>query len=77
MSPIDTSKQFLAFYLKKGQYLVELSENHFKNREYKKCLELLSQAHGLFKKGGAKDEAEKVEVKFKEIKKNFFTSAKT
>ena len=74
---IDTSAQFLAFYVKKGLYLVELSENHFKNREYKKSLELLSQAHGLFKKGGAKDEAEKVKVKFDDIKKNFFTSTKT
>ena len=77
MSPIDTSKQFLAFYLKKGEYLVELSENHFKNKEYKKCLELLSQAHGLFEKGGAKEEAEKVKVKFNDIKKNHFTSTKT
>jgi hypothetical protein len=77
MSPIDTSKQFLAFYLKKGQYLVELSENHFKNKEYKKTLELLSQAHGMFEKGGAKDEAEKVKARFNDIKKTYFTSTKT
>ena len=78
MSPkIDTSAQFLAFYVKKGQYLVELSENHFKNKEYKKTLELLSQAHGLFEKGGATDEAEKVKVRFNDIKKNYFTSTKT
>ena len=74
---IDTSAQFIEFYIKKGQYLVELSENHFKNKEYKKCLELLSQAHGLFEKGGAKDEAEKVKVKFNDIKKNFFKSTTT
>ena len=60
---IDTSAQFIEFYVKKGHYLVELSENHFKNREYKKCLELLSQAHGMFEKGGAKEEAEKVKLK--------------
>ena len=78
MSPkIDTSAQFIAFYVKKGHYLVELSENHFKNKEYKKCLELLSQAHGLFEKGGATDEAEKVKTKFNDIKKNYFTSTKT
>jgi hypothetical protein len=78
MSPkIDTSSQFIEFYIKKGQYLVELSENHFKNREYKKCLELLSQAHGMFEKGGAKDEAEKVKVKFNDIKKKFFTRTQT
>ena len=78
LSPkIDTSAQFIEFYQKKGAYLVELSENHFKNKEYKKCLELLKQAHGLYEKGGAKDEAEKVKVKFNEIKKNFFTSTKT
>jgi len=74
---IDTSAQFLEFFVKKGHYLVELSENHFKNKEYKKCIELLSQAHSLFEKGVAKDEAEKVKVKFNDIKKNFFTSTKT
>ena len=74
---IDTSAQFIEFYIKKGHYLVELSENHFKNKEYKKSLELLSQAHGMFEKGGANDEAEKVKVRFNEIKNNFFTSTKT
>ncbi len=74
---IDTSAQFIEFFVKKGHYLVELSENHFRNKEYKKCLELLSQAHSLFEKGGAKDEAEKVKVKFNDIKKNFFTSTKS
>jgi len=69
---IDTSAQFIEFYIKKGHYLVELSENHFKNKEYKKSLELLSQAHGMFEKGGAKEEAEKVKLKFNDIKKNFF-----
>ena len=69
---IDTSAQFIEFYIKKGHYLVELSENHFKNKEYKKALELLSQAHGMFEKGGAKEEAEKVKLKFDDIKKTFF-----
>ena len=41
---IDTSDQFIEFYKKKGDYLVSLSENHFKNVEYRKCLELLNQA---------------------------------
>jgi len=74
---IDTSAQFIEFFIKKGHYLVELSENHFKNKEYKKCLELLSQAHGMFEKGGAKEDAEKVKVKFNDIKKNFFNVNKT
>ena len=69
---IDTSTQFIEFYIKKGHYLVELSENHFKNKEYKKCLELLSQAHSMFEKGGAKEEAESVKLKFNDIKKTFF-----
>jgi len=69
---IDTSAQFIEFYVKKGHYLVELSENHFKNREYKKCLELLSQAHSMFEKGGAKEDSEKVKLKFNDIKKTFF-----
>ncbi|MHA1477207.1 MAG: hypothetical protein ACTSPU_03320 [Promethearchaeota archaeon] len=74
---IDTSAQFIEFYIKKGHYLVELSENHFKNKEYKKCLELLSQAHGMFEKGGAKEDAEKIKIKFNDIKKNFFNVNKT
>ena len=74
---IDTSAQFIEFYVKKGHYLVELSENHFKNREYKKCLELLSQAHGMFEKGGAKEEAEKVKLKFEDIKKDHFKNTNT
>lgn len=69
---IDTSAQFIEFYVKKGHYLVELSENHFKNKEYKKCLELLSQAHSMLEKGGAKEEAESVKLKFNDIKKTFF-----
>jgi hypothetical protein len=69
---IDTSAQFIEFYVKKGHYLVELSENHFKNKEYKKCLELLSQAHGMFEKGGVTEEAKKVKLKFEDIKKNYF-----
>lgn len=72
---IDTSAQFIEFYIKKGHYLVELSENHFKNKEYKKCLELLSQAHGMFEKGGAKDDAERVKLKFDDIKKTFFKNS--
>jgi len=73
---IDTSAQFIEFYIKKGHYLVELSENHFKNKEYKKCLELLSQAHSMFEKGGVKEEAEKVKLKFEDIKKTFFKNNK-
>ncbi|MFX0077553.1 MAG: hypothetical protein ACFE96_19075 [Candidatus Hermodarchaeota archaeon] len=72
---IDTSAQFIEFYVKKGHYLVELSENHFKNKEYKKCLELLSQAHNMFEKGGAKEEAEKVKLRFEDIKKNYFKNS--
>jgi len=74
---IDTSAQFIEFYVKKGQYLVELSENHFKNKEYKKCLELLKQAHGYFEKASASAEAEKVKARFNDIKKNFFTNTNT
>ncbi len=74
---IDTSAQFIEFFVKKGNYLVELSENHLKNKEYKKSLELLSQAHTMFKKGGAEAEAENVKTRFDDIKKNFFSSTKT
>ena len=69
---IDTSAQFLEFYKKKGDYLVSLSENHFKNVEYRKCLELLNEAYGLYKKGNYTELAEKTKQKFNEIKGNYF-----
>ena len=69
---VDTSSQFIEFYNKKGKYLEELSENHFKNKEYKKCLELLSQACAMFEKGKAMGEAERIKKKFNEIKENYF-----
>ena len=69
---IDTSEQFLEFYKKKGDYLVELSENHFKNREYKKSLELLNQAYAMYQKGSCTEDAEKTKQKFQEIKQKYF-----
>ncbi len=68
----DTSDQFLAFYKKKGDNLAELSQNHFKNKEYKKALELLNQAYGMYVKAGAKEEAETTKNRFNEIKENYF-----
>ena len=69
---VDTSKQFLEFYKKKGDYLVELSENHFMNREYKKTLELLSQGFAMYEKGGCKELAAKTKEKFIRIKETHF-----
>jgi len=68
---IDTSAQFIEYYKKKGDYLVSLSENHFKNIEYRKCLELLNEAYGLYKKGNYTELAEKTKQKFIEIKENY------
>ena len=69
---VDTSKQFLAFYKKKGDYLVELSENHYMNREYKKTLELLNQAYAMYEKGGCKEDSAKTKEKFVNIKEKHF-----
>ncbi|MFX1239070.1 MAG: hypothetical protein ACFFAS_08970 [Promethearchaeota archaeon] len=69
---IDTSGQFIEFYKKKGDYLVELSNNHFMNKEYKKCLELLSQAYAMYDKGGASELAEQTKTRFSEIKAKHF-----
>ena len=69
---IDTSDQFIEFYKKKGDYLVELSENHYKNKEYKKTLELLSQAFSMYEKGGATELAAQTKQKFSEIKAQHF-----
>ncbi|MHA2008892.1 MAG: hypothetical protein ACXABO_12435 [Promethearchaeota archaeon] len=69
---IDTSAQFIEFYKKKGDYLVSLSENHFKNIEYRKCLELLNQAYGMYMKGNYVELAEKTKQRFLEIKNKHF-----
>ena len=68
---IDTSKDFLAFYKKKGDYLVELSENHFKNKEYQKAMDLLNQAYSMYVKCDSTEDAERTKQRFLEIKKNY------
>ncbi|MFX0038084.1 MAG: hypothetical protein ACFFCY_05735 [Promethearchaeota archaeon] len=69
---IDTSDQFIEFYKKKGDYLVSLSENHFKNLEYRKCLELLNQAYAMYMKGNYTELAEQTKQRFLEIKEKYF-----
>ncbi|KKK46440.1 hypothetical protein LCGC14_0575120 [marine sediment metagenome] len=69
---IDTSAQFIEFYKKKGDYLVSLAENHFMNVEYRKSLELLNQAHGMYKKGNYTELVEKTKQRFLEIKEKYF-----
>jgi aspartyl/asparaginyl-tRNA synthetase len=69
---INTSDQLIEFYKKKGDYLVSLSENHFKNVEYRKCLELLNKAYSMYKKGSYTELAEKTKQKFLEIKEKYF-----
>ena len=69
---IDTSAQFLEFYKKKGDYLVSLAENHFKNIEYRKCLELLNQAYNMYMKGNYTKLAESIKERFMEIKEKYF-----
>ncbi|MFO8018458.1 MAG: hypothetical protein R6U96_07470 [Promethearchaeia archaeon] len=69
---VNTSGQWNEFYVKKGKYLEELSQNHYSNNEFKKCLELLSQAHSLYEKGNAQELAAKAKKKFNEIKAKHF-----
>ncbi len=69
---IDTSGQFIEFYKKKGDYYVELSENHYKNREFKKTLELLSQAFAMYEKGGVTELAAQTKQKFIDYKAKHF-----
>ncbi|MFX1323582.1 MAG: hypothetical protein ACFE8N_01400 [Promethearchaeota archaeon] len=69
---IDTSNQFIEFYKKKGDYLVSLSENHFKNVEYRKCLELLNQAYSMYTKGNYTELANKTKQRFLEVKEKYF-----
>ncbi|MHA1804171.1 MAG: hypothetical protein ACTSU4_06495 [Promethearchaeota archaeon] len=73
---IDTSGQFIEFYKKKGDYLYELSQNHFMNREYKKTLELLNQAYSMYVKAGAKEDAERIKQRFNQIKEKYLKKKK-
>jgi hypothetical protein len=74
---IDTSEQFIEFYKKKGDYLVELSHNHFMNKEYKKTLELLNQAYSMYQKGNCIEDAENTKKRFMEIKEKHFKKKET
>ena len=69
---IDTSEQFMTFFKQKADNLVEISENHFKTKEYRKTLELLNQAHSFYVKANANELAEKIKNRFNEIKAQFF-----
>ena len=69
---INTASQFIEFYKKKADNLVEISENHFKTKEYKKTLELLNQAYSFYVKANANELAEKTKSRFNEIKAQFF-----
>ncbi|MHA1255030.1 MAG: hypothetical protein ACTSPS_05450 [Promethearchaeota archaeon] len=69
---VDTSQQFIEFFKKKADNLVEISENHFKTKEYRKTLELLNQAHSFYVKANATELAEKTKSRFNEIKAQFF-----
>ncbi|TFG09203.1 MAG: hypothetical protein EU539_00090 [Promethearchaeota archaeon] len=69
---IDTSKQFIEFYKKKGDYLISLADNHYLNKEYKKTLELLNQAYAMYQKGNCTDDMEKTKKRFDEIKEKHF-----
>jgi hypothetical protein len=72
MSEENTSGQWIEFYKKKGDNLMELSRNHISNKEYRKALELLSQAHSMYKKGNCLEDAEKAKERFTEIKQAHF-----
>ena len=69
---IDTSEQFIQFYKKKGDYLLTLVGNHYLNKEYKKCLELLNQAYAMYQKGNCTEDCEKTKQRFTEIKEKHF-----
>jgi len=68
---INTGKDFMKFFQTKGDYLVELSENHFKNKEYEKALELLNQAYSNYVKCNNSNDAEKTKKRYIDIKNNF------
>jgi len=69
---INTAQQFISFYKKKADNLVEIAENHFKTKEYRKALELLNQAHSFYVKANANELAEEIKMRFNDIKAKFF-----
>jgi len=69
---IDTSDQFIQFYKKKGDYLISLVDNHYANREYKKCLELLNQAYTMYQKGSYTEDMANTKKRFDDIKETHF-----
>jgi hypothetical protein len=72
MSEEDTSGQWIEFYKKKGDNLMELSKNHISNKEYRKALELIKEAHTMYQKGNCVEDAENAKAQFKEIKETHF-----
>jgi hypothetical protein len=76
MSDENTSGQWIEFYKKKGDNLMALSKNHISNKEYRKALELLKEAHTMYKKGNCVEDAERAKEKFTEIKKKHFKKKK-
>jgi hypothetical protein len=76
MSQEDTSGQWIEFYKKKGDNLMELSKNHISNKEYRKALELLKEAHTMYKKGNYVEGAKKAKAQFTEIKNTHFKKKK-
>ena len=69
---IDTSEQFIEFYKKKGDYLITLVDNHYMNKEYKKCLELLNQAYAMYQKGNCTEDMANTKKRFDDIKETHF-----
>jgi len=76
MSEEDTSGQWIEFYKKKGDNLMELSKNHISNKEYKKALQLIKEAHTMYKKGNCVEDAERAKDQFIEIKETHFKKKK-
>jgi hypothetical protein len=72
MSEEDTSGQWIEFYKKKGDNLMELSKNHISNKEYKKALKLIKEAHTMYKKGNCVEDAQRAKDQFIEIKETHF-----
>ena len=78
MKNISAENQAIDFFIKRGEYAADLAEQHCRNMEFDKGVDLFKQAYGFLKKAEnerPEDESIKskiilVKQKYQEAKKN-------
>lgn len=63
------------FFVKRAKLAEDIAEQHIKDKELKKGLELLNQAYQFYTKAGTVDDATRIKARFVEIKKQYQSQA--